>query len=98
MTCFVTEDDAFEHLHAEVSSVAPSEVALFSDGIQRLALVYSSKTAHQPFFEPMFARLNEANLKECDVLSEQLSTFLGSPAVNERTDDDKTLVLAARNI
>ena len=96
MTYFVTEDDAFDHLHSEVSLAAPSEVALFSDGVQRLALVYLSRTVHKPFFEPMFARLSQASLDECHVLSEQLAGFLGSPRVNERTDDDKTLVLATR--
>lgn len=97
MTYFVTEDDAFDHLHFDVFA-APSELALFSDGVQRLALVYSSKTVHKPFFEPMFAKLSQASLDECDILSEQLAVFLSSPRVNERTDDDKTLVLATRKI
>jgi hypothetical protein len=97
MTYFVTDDDAISHLHSEVLPIAPSEVAIFSDGIQRLALVYQTKEAHQPFFEPMFARLKKAiGYDECDMLSEQLANFLGSPPVNERTDDDKTLILATR--
>ena len=31
-----------------------------------------------------------------DQIDEALARFLSSPAVNERTDDDKTLVLALR--
>lgn len=96
-TFFVTENDVFEHLHSDVFDTSPGKVAVFSDGIQRLALVYSSRSVHKPFFEPMFARLMQARVEECDVLSEQLAHFLASPRVNERTDDDKTLVLAVRN-
>lgn len=74
----------------------PCEIAMFSDGLQRLALVYQSKTAYQPFFDPMFRTLRQANLAACDRLSYELFLFLGSPQVNERTDDDKTLILAVR--
>jgi hypothetical protein len=69
---------------------------MFSDGLQRLALVYESQTAYTPFFEPMFSVLRKADLAACDTLSDQLARFLSSPKVNERTDDDKTLVLATR--
>ena len=69
---------------------------MFSDGLQRLALVYQSQTVHEPFFEPMFAELRNADLQTCNSLSDQLARFLDSPKINERTDDDKTLVLASR--
>lgn len=99
MTYFVTDDDSLSHLHSKILPIAPSEVAIFSDGIQRLALVYHTRGVHKPFFEPMFARLREATREdECDMLCEKLATFLGSPAVNERTDDDKTLILATRKL
>jgi hypothetical protein len=97
MTYFVTDENALSCLHSEVYPAAPAEVAVFSDGIQRLALVYQTREAYKPFFEPMFARLRKAaDEDECDLLSGQLAIFLGSPPVNERTDDDKTLVLATR--
>jgi hypothetical protein len=87
------------NLHSEVHPAAPAEVAVFSDGIQRLALVYQAKEVHKPFFEPMFARLRKAaGNEEFDLLSGQLALFLGSPAVNERTDDDKSLILATRRL
>lgn len=96
MTYFITDENVLFHLHSEVSSKASLEVAVFSDGIQRLALHYQSRTAHKPFFEPMFAKLREAQSNECDLLSEQLAKFLDSSRINERTDDDKTLILATR--
>jgi hypothetical protein len=96
MTYFVTDTDALEHLHIEVSRSLPDEVAMFSDGLQRLALVYEAQTAYQPFFESMFKPLRQVDLAACDSLSDQLARFLVSAKVNERTDDDKTLVLATR--
>jgi hypothetical protein len=97
MTYFVTDEDALVgHLRVEISLSPPEEVAMFSDGLQRLALVYESQTAYTPFFEPMFRTLRKADLITYNTLSEQLARFLSSPKVNERTDDDKTLVLATR--
>lgn len=96
MTYFVTDSDTLAHLRVKVCTVAPDEIAIFSDGIQRLALVYESKSAFKPFFEPMFETLRKSDAAKCDVLSDQLALFLNSPQINERTDDDKTLVLASR--
>ncbi len=72
------------------------ELALFTDGMQRLALDYGARSAHQGFFHPLFKRLREAN--DEGELSAPLRAMLDSPSVNQRTDDDKTLVLASRAI
>jgi hypothetical protein len=64
--------------------------------LQRLALVYESKSAHNPFFLPMFSVLRKTAPDNLDSLSDQLAKFLNSPEVNERTDDDKSLILATR--
>ena len=95
MTYFVTDGDAEQHLQiAQID--APHEVSLLTDGLQRLALVFSTRQAHAPFFEPMFAVLRNLHADQCDSLNAQLASFLSSPAVNQRTDDDKTLILATR--
>jgi hypothetical protein len=70
------------------------EVALLSDGLQALCLNYAAKGAHGPFFLPMFRPLREAPSGAS--LLKALRQFLDSPQVNERTDDDKTLILATR--
>jgi hypothetical protein len=54
----------------EISLSPPDEVAMFSDGLQRLALVYESRTAYTPFFEPMFSVLRKADLAACGTLSD----------------------------
>lgn len=96
MTNFVTEEDALSHLHISVTSARIDEVALFSDGLQLLALSFEQRTPHIPFFEPMLNVLRKQIPIECEVLDEQLACFLNSSQINGRTDDDKTLVLATR--
>ena len=96
MTYFVTEEDALSHLRVSVTSARIDEIALFSDGLQRLALSFEQRTPHTPFFDPMLNILRKQNPGECEALDEHLARFLNSSKVNERTDDDKTLVLATR--
>jgi Protein phosphatase 2C len=95
MTYFVTDEEVLNHLQVLID-VAPDELAIFSDGLQRLALVYESKTAHTPFFVPIFKRLQNIEKSNLEGLQEELHQFLKHPRVNERTDDDKTLILATR--
>ena len=94
-TAFLTDDDFTQHIQFLSSKESPREIALFSDGLQRLALRFGDKTAHTPFFSPMFKRLRLENPGISDILNKQLAEFLNSPGVNERTDDDKTLILAS---
>lgn len=95
MTYFLSDDDALERLVvAELGAV--ERVALFSDGLQRLALNAADQSPHLPFFAPFFKTLAAATTAPRAQLDEALERFLSSPAVNERTDDDKTLVLALR--
>ena len=96
MTYFVTEEDALDHLHVCVTTARIDEIAMFSDGIQRLALLFEQRTAHHPFFESMFKVLRSSNVADCGKLDQQLAGFLNSQAINKRTDDDKTLVMATR--
>lgn len=72
------------------------EIALLTDGLQTLALRYATRDAHDPFFAPMFQRLRRELESQPPELADDLRRFLDSAAVNARTDDDKTLVLATR--
>jgi hypothetical protein len=97
-THFVTEDDAIEHLQFESVKRRIVEAALLTDGLQTIALNYQQRTAHEPFFKGLFAPLRSAEEGCSRELSESLVAFLSSPRVNEKTDDDKTLVLASRTV
>lgn len=96
-TFFATEPEALRHLQVHVvADRRIQEVALFSDGIEKLALRMQSHEVHSPFFAPLFGRLRSLSHAEASELEPELRNFLDSSAVNARTDDDKTLVLATR--
>jgi hypothetical protein len=92
-TFFVTQDDAEERLQVAMGGPV-SDFVVFSDGLQRLALNDALRTAHAGFFEPLVStvRLSE----ELDATKSQLEAFLQSERVNEKTDDDKSIVIACR--
>jgi Protein phosphatase 2C len=95
-THFVTEDDALEHLQFASIRRQIVEAALLTDGLQTVALNYQQQTAHEPFFRGLFAPLRTNGANSPADLSASLAAFLSSARVNEKTDDDKTLVLASR--
>jgi hypothetical protein len=94
-TYFVTDDPEpnldFVLIEAEIC-----DLAIFSDGIERLALDFLNKSASDRFFAPMFAPLANLSPGRNRALSGSLRKYLDSPRVIERTDDDKSLVLARR--
>lgn len=93
LTHFVTEP-AFETHLVSTFRLEVQEVALLTDGLQMLALDFSERRPHAPFFQPLFSALRGA--ASPDDLIVPLRTFLESDSINSRTDDDKTLVLATR--
>ncbi len=97
-THFVTDPTAAARLECCLLTEPVAEVALLSDGLQSLALHYHSRQAHLPFFRPLFQRLRDypatGDLAE---LTTALERFLSGPAINQRTHDDKTLILAVRD-
>jgi hypothetical protein len=95
-TFFITEDRAVEHLQFEGAPLHYAEVALLTDGLQRLVLHLGDRSVHQPFFASMFKVLRGEDVPSDAVLGERLAAYLGSEIVNARTDDDKTLVLLRR--
>jgi hypothetical protein len=93
-TTFLTSPDCFETAQFAFSPNGVSRVAAFTDGLQRLALKMPSGEPHAPFFAPLFRFAAEE--MEPAVAATQLESFLRSPRITERADDDLTLLLAAR--
>jgi hypothetical protein len=93
-TDFLTDDRFAEILQFQLTADPISEVAVFTDGLQRLALDFTARAAHPAFFRPLFDELRTA--ADPESLVDPFRGFLDSQRVNERTDDDKTLVLAVR--
>jgi hypothetical protein len=93
-TYFVT-DDPFPRVTVSTLVGAVDEIALFTDGLERLALDFARGEAFQRFFETMFPALRKtAACGRQRGLSEQLRSFLDGSVVNDRTDDDKSLIMA----
>jgi hypothetical protein len=93
VTHFVTDDGIAQYLEFALVPGYVEEIAVLTDGLERMALDYSNRVAYAPFFGPMFAPVRASTVGFSGSLSVALGTFLSSPLVNERTDDDKTLIL-----
>jgi hypothetical protein len=66
----------------------------FTDGIQTVALRNADNAIHGPFLDPLVKVVAGAN--DAGALVRPLEQFLSMESLNERTDDDKTLLIAAR--
>lgn len=91
-TRFVT-DKPPTPLRTNITRQPIDALALFSDGIERMVLDMATQTPFARFFSTMAAPLPKEPGK-AHTLSGQLKAYLDSEAVNSRTDDDKTLVMA----
>ena len=63
-----------------------------------LPSIFRAKQRIRLFFEMMFSPLRSVEAGYSETLSTSLSAFLDSSQVNNRTDDDKTLVLVTRQV
>lgn len=95
-TFFVTDD---KELKLRITRLAVEVVAcaVFTDGIERLALDFRNNIPFEPFFNAVMNPVIASERRGHDVrLSEKLRDFLNSDSVNARTDDDKSLILAVK--
>ncbi len=94
MTDFITDQTAVERLRYVFIAERLEDLILFSDGIFAVAVDYQTNQPHEPFLIPMIAPLRKGSANAG--LNQKLESFLASPKLNEKTDDDKTIVLASR--
>jgi len=90
----LTDPDALDVARFSARNIGVDAVALFTDGIQHLALNNSDDSAHPPFFASIFEEM--PIIKDCEKASLLLAEYLASERVSSRTDDDKTLILVGR--
>lgn len=96
-TFFATDANARDHLQYQLQNSWPvEEVAILTDGLQRLALDLKAHDVFVPFIDPMLAPVRTGDEGYNASLSTALGSYLNSAQVNSRTDDDKTLILATR--
>ena len=93
-TSFVT-DDPQPNLRVSQHNKPIAALALFSDGLERLALDFSQKKPFAGFLESMTKPIANDALFGCNrLMSQALGDFLDSDTINTRTDDDKSLIVA----
>lgn len=96
-TNFIVSPTAGEAMDFELALRSVREIALFSDGIENLVLHRATKSVHESFFAAMFPPVRNSQAAGFDSeLSAGLTKYLNSPVICDRTDDDKTLILATR--
>ena len=95
-TNFVTMEQVLDVLEFRSVPGRIEEIALFSDGLERLVLNLAAKTVHSPALAPVFGWLAGTQPDAGGEMSDALVAYLSSSHVNGRTDDDKTLVMATR--
>lgn len=96
-TFFVTMPGAPEILLFEKRATV-DELALFSDGLERLILDMRARIVHSPSLRPVLGWLAGTEPCRDGAPSGVLAAYLNSAQVNRRTDDDKTLVMATRRL
>lgn len=92
-TVFLTADNALDQAQIAFRAGPVRRAAMLCDGLQLLALKYPELMPHHGFFAPLF-RFLETSADAADAAA-KLETFLQSPRITERTDDDLSLLLAA---
>lgn len=93
-TFFLTMDNALDLVAGRVYPQGVRALAALTDGLLRLALTLPGNQPHAPFFTPLIAFC--AATTDSAAAAAHLEGFLNSPRIAARTDDDKTLLLAAR--
>jgi hypothetical protein len=90
-TTFLTSDDALTSAQITVRAARLASFAVFTDGLQMLALQMPEGIPHAPFFAPLFQFVERVS--DASHAQKELIDFLRSPRIVNRTDDDLTLVL-----
>jgi len=93
-TYFIT-DEAQVRARLLRSQETLDRVALMTDGIERLALDLTNSVPHAPFFSGISEPVAQSAATGLDhKLSATLARYLNSDTINQRTDDDKSLIVA----
>ncbi len=92
-TTFLTSDNAASAAQVRTWRGDVSHIAVFSDGLQLLALQMPHWAPFRGFFAPIFRFLEDCGDRV--TAERELQQSLSSPRISAKTDDDLTLVIAS---
>lgn len=96
-TSFITDETAIANASVAVLAPSPDEIAIFTDGLERLLIQEGpDRAVVGAFFEQMMPPVRLLAGPSSPDLDASLSGYLSSDVINSRTDDDRTLILASR--
>lgn len=95
-TYFVTDEYGLRlRINRYLSPI--SAIAIFSDGLERLALDFQDIKPFKGFFDGITKPLiSSSQFGKDKILSAALKNYLNSDTINSRTDDDKSLIVAVK--
>jgi len=94
VTTFVTDPSADSELEFDSAELEIVDVAIFSDGLERLILDFTLGEVHSAFLHGLIPYLRREPPGHLAGIEKHMEDFLSSDRVSKRTDDDKTLILA----
>lgn len=92
VTDVLTQPDALDRLRVKVDTKVPRGVVVSTDGLIPVLMRQADHSPHNPMFEMLFSAV--ASCADPESIDDHLGGLLRDDAVNQRTDDDKSLVIA----
>lgn len=93
-TFFATDKNITERFMFEYNTDNIKRLILHTDGIELISFNFANMKPHVKFFNPIFDQLESSDgFGLNNETSEFISGFLNCERVNQKTDDDKTLVI-----
>lgn len=92
-TDFVTSKNAIDSLQVQSFEWDPGFICMATDGIEKVSVRMSDWSPHAPFFKPFDDYIQPGGTTAGE--SNFLEEFLNSERLNAKTDDDKTMLIAA---
>ncbi|MEW8054164.1 MAG: PP2C family serine/threonine-protein phosphatase [Candidatus Thiodiazotropha sp.] len=91
-TAFITQENYTDYLQLQVIEGEVREIAVFSDGFETVAINYATGKPNSALFSGLFQFMSAT--PETAIRLEALRRLLSGERIAERSDDDKTVILA----
>ncbi len=93
----ITSASAYQYMQVKVIAEPIDFICAATDGIERISLIKSKQwKAYDQFFEPVETQIMRSPKTELEK-KKIVSDWLKSDDINQRTDDDKTVLLCIQN-